>query len=146
MRTYWMSGNIPNAGTDLPIPTLSLSLFLRFFWCGPFFKSLCWMIQHFFCFTFLVFGSEASGISAPWLRVKPRPPTLESEVLVTGLPGKSHRFQLSWSLFSSLGKATLYMCMVYMWSEVKVMKSCPTLCDPMDYIACQAPLSVEFSR
>ena len=24
-------------------------------------------------------------------------------------------------------------------------QSCPTLCDPMDYIACQAPLSMEFS-
>ena len=23
---------------------------------------------------------------------------------------------------------------------------CLTLCDPMDYIACQAPLSIEFSR
>ena len=23
---------------------------------------------------------------------------------------------------------------------------CPTLCDPMDYISCQAPLSVEFSQ
>ena len=27
-----------------------------------------------------------------------------------------------------------------------VTKSCPTLCDPMDYIAWQAPLSMEFSR
>ena len=25
-------------------------------------------------------------------------------------------------------------------------QSCSTLCDPMDYIACQAPLSMEFSR
>ena len=25
---------------------------------------------------------------------------------------------------------------------VKVAQSCPTLCDPMDYIACQAPLSM----
>ena len=27
-----------------------------------------------------------------------------------------------------------------------VSQSCPTLCNPMDYIACQAPLSMEFSR
>ena len=25
-------------------------------------------------------------------------------------------------------------------------QSCPTLCDPMDYIACQVPLFMEFSR
>ena len=32
--------------------------------------------------------------------------------------------------------------------EVKVLvaQPCPTLCDPMDYIACQAPLSMEFSK
>ena len=27
-----------------------------------------------------------------------------------------------------------------------VAQSCLTLCDPMDYIACQAPLFMEFSR
>ena len=27
-----------------------------------------------------------------------------------------------------------------------VAQSCLTLCNPMNYIACQAPLSVEFSR
>ena len=26
------------------------------------------------------------------------------------------------------------------------LQSCPTLCNPMDYIACQASLSMEFSR
>ena len=29
---------------------------------------------------------------------------------------------------------------------VKLLQSCLTLCDPMDYIAPQTPLSVEFSR
>ena len=29
---------------------------------------------------------------------------------------------------------------------MKVAQSCPTLCDPMDYRARQAPLSMEFSR
>ena len=29
---------------------------------------------------------------------------------------------------------------------VKVAQSCPTLCDPMNYTACHAPLSMEFSR
>ena len=32
------------------------------------------------------------------------------------------------------------------WSEVKVAQSCPTPWDPMDCMACQAPLSMEFSR
>ena len=31
-------------------------------------------------------------------------------------------------------------------SEVLVAQSCPTLCDPVDCIACQAPLSTEFFR
>ena len=30
--------------------------------------------------------------------------------------------------------------------KVNVAQSCPTLCDPMDYVACQAPLSIEFSK
>ena len=29
---------------------------------------------------------------------------------------------------------------------VLVTQLCPTLCDSIDYIACQAPLSMEFSR
>ena len=33
------------------------------------------------------------------------------------------------------------MCM-----HAKLLQSCPTLCDPVNYIACQAPLSMEFSR
>ena len=31
-------------------------------------------------------------------------------------------------------------------TRVCALQSCPTLCDPMDYIACQAPLSMGFSR
>ena len=31
-------------------------------------------------------------------------------------------------------------------SKVEVAQSCPTLCDPMDCVARQAPLSMEFSR
>ena len=30
--------------------------------------------------------------------------------------------------------------------KVLVAQSCPTLCDAMDYVACQAPLSTEFPR
>ena len=31
-------------------------------------------------------------------------------------------------------------------SESEAAQSCPTLCNPMDYIACQAPPSIGFSR
>ena len=30
--------------------------------------------------------------------------------------------------------------------SAKLLQSCPTLCDPMNYIACQAPLSMGFYR
>ena len=30
--------------------------------------------------------------------------------------------------------------------RAKSLQSCPTLCDPMDYIACQSPLSMGFFR
>ena len=36
---------------------------------------------------------------------------------------------------------TLGVCM-----HSKSLQSCPTLCDPMDYIACQSPLSMGFFR
>ena len=36
---------------------------------------------------------------------------------------------------------TLGVCM-----RAKSLQSCPTLCDPMDYIACQFPLSMGFFR
>ena len=31
-------------------------------------------------------------------------------------------------------------------AAVELLQSCPTLCDRMDHIACQAPLSMGFSR
>ena len=40
------------------------------------------------------------------------------------------------------------MCFRKHESEVKVLVAqlCPTLCDPMNYIACQTHLSMDFSR
>ena len=32
------------------------------------------------------------------------------------------------------------------WVHAKSLQSCPTLCDPMNYIVCRAPLSMGFSR
>ena len=66
-----------------------LFFFWRFFWCGPFLKSLVNLLQYCFCFKSLFFGHEACGILAPWAGIKLTPPALGGEVLTTGLPGKS---------------------------------------------------------
>ena len=39
--------------------------------------------------TFISFGHKACGILVPQPGMEPTPPTLESKVLTTGLPGKS---------------------------------------------------------
>ena len=44
---------------------------------------------------FWYFGQEACEILAPWPGVEPTPPALESEVLGTGLQGKSRLFPFS---------------------------------------------------
>ena len=69
-------------------------LFLDFFWCGPFLKSLLNLLQYCFCFMFWIFGPEACGILAPRPGIKPTPSALEGEVLTTGLPGKSLQLYL----------------------------------------------------
>ena len=44
----------------------------------------------------------------------------------------------------SQGDSQLYKkCKLFLWVQAQ---SCPSLCDPMDCIACQAPLSMGFSR
>ena len=40
-------------------------------------------------FTLWFFGLESCGILAPQTGIEPAAPALESEVLITGLPGKS---------------------------------------------------------
>ena len=44
-----------------------------------------------------------------------------------------------------LSEEALQIAMKRRESESEVTQSCPTLCDPTDYITCQAPLSMEFS-
>ena len=41
------------------------------------------------------------------------------------------------------GLARIKLCIEV---KVKVAQSCPSLCNPMDCVACQGPLSMEFSR
>ena len=40
----------------------------------------------------------------------------------------------------------LEQCLAHAICRCLVAKSCLILCDPLDYIACQAPLSIGFSR
>ena len=46
-------------------------------------------------FMFWCFDLEAPGILSPWPGIEPSPPTLEGEVLTTGLPGKSQHHTLN---------------------------------------------------
>ena len=68
----------------------SFFCFFKIFWYGPFLKSLLNLFQYCFYFMFWFFGCKACGILAPRPGVKPVSPALESKVLTTGPPGKSH--------------------------------------------------------
>ena len=64
-------------------------LFLKIFWCGPFFfKSLLNLLQN-FLFHILVFGLQVCVILVPWPEMEPAPPGLEDGALTTGPSGKS---------------------------------------------------------
>ena len=62
-----------------------------FFDVDHFLKSLliCYNIDSLLCFGIFL-GPEACGIIYPSPEIEPTPPALESKVLTTGLPGKSH--------------------------------------------------------
>ena len=47
---------------------------------------ICYNIVSVLCLGF--FGHKACGILASWPEIEPAPPALESEILITGLPGK----------------------------------------------------------
>ena len=51
-------------------------------------KSLLNLLQYSFCFVFWFLGHEACGVLAPWPGIETSPPTLEGEVLATGLQEK----------------------------------------------------------
>ena len=52
-------------------------------------KFLLNLLQYCFCFMFWFSGHEACGILAPSPGMEPATPSLEGEILTTGLPGKS---------------------------------------------------------
>ena len=64
-------------------------LFIKFFGCEPFLKSLLNLLQYCFCFMSWFYGPRYVGILAPPPGIESSPPTLEGKVLTTGLQGKS---------------------------------------------------------
>jgi len=62
---------------------------LFFFNVANFLKSLLNLLQYVLFLHFWFFGSELCGILAPHPGIESTPPTLEHQVLTTGLPGKS---------------------------------------------------------
>ena len=59
---------------------------------------------------------------------------------------KVPRLLLQGKLEMSLVLDFKYLYLYYLKVKVLVTQSWPTLCNSMDHIACQAPLSMEFSR
>ena len=84
------------ASTSQSSPTLCCVFFLLiFFFNVDHLKSLYWictilLLILMFFFFFLIFGCKTCGILASWQGIEPAPSALESEVLTTGPPGKSH--------------------------------------------------------
>ena len=95
----------------------------------------------------------ARWILVPRPGIKPTSPALEGGFLISGPPGKSLEF------ISLKIKVQLRDLTAKYWRKnwtlntynVSIIQQCvlscvQTLCDPMDYIACQAPLSMGSSR
>ena len=64
---------------------------IYFFWWTIFLEPLLNLLQYCFRFTAWFLGHEACGILAPPPGTEPAPSVLESEVLTTGPPEKSHK-------------------------------------------------------
>ena len=84
---------------------------------------------------FWVFGPKICEILASWLGIEPALPALEGEILPTGLLGKSQPLN---------HQGSLKVCLSLSGGRL-VTKLCPTLVTPWT-VACQAPLSMGFSR
>ena len=76
-------------------------------------------------------GRLACGILGPQPEIEAMPPALEGEVFTTRTPGRL--------LFPMLIRTDTIR-------PSAVAQSCPTLCDPMDCVAYQAPPSMGFSN
>ena len=82
--------------------TLLLSyLYYHYFWCGPFLQSLFNLLRYGSCLMSWCFGHEVCGTFAPRPWLERTPPVLESEVLATGLPGKSFHTFINRIFFSN---------------------------------------------
>ena len=69
--------------------TLFKVFYFLLFWCGPFFKSLLYVLQYYFPSMLWFLGYEACGILAPWPRIEPALRALEGKVSTSGPPRKS---------------------------------------------------------
>ena len=118
-----------------------------------FFLSLYWIYYSFVSVLFWCFSFEAYEILAPWPGITPTPRALEGKVLTTGPPGKSLCLDIFFfkTLVSVSGKILLgqdiietvlsfpRLCFFHKnFSSVQLLKSCLTLCNPMD---CNIPAS-----
>ena len=83
----------------------------------------------------------------------PDAPSRHSKIMLDLRPGhlhdpvrSTHRMNHNTLVTSYIRMVLLTLLMNCERSEVKVAQACPILCEAMDYVAHQAPLSVEFSR
>ena len=109
-----------NFTTSLKVSSINASEFLildfkknvfRFFWRGPFLKSLLNLSQHCLYFMFCFLGCKAHGILVPQPGIEWAACAPEGEVLTSGPP------RSPWTYLSCCFSAA---------------KSCSTLCDPID--------------
>ena len=113
-----------------------------------FFLSLYWIYYSVVSVLFWCFSFEAYELLAPWPWITPTPRALEGKVLTTGPPGKTlcpWIFFFYKTLVSAPGKILLgqdiietvlsfpRLCLFHKnFSSVQLLKSCLTLCNPMD--------------
>lgn len=84
----------------------------------------------FLFYVLFFYEHEACGILAPWPGIKPAPPALEIEVLITGPPGKSLGYFLCclWLQPLFLIKTALNLCTFFLiWSSFEIIPPPPPI-------------------
>ena len=133
--------HLPQPGMEpvsLPSPALA----------GRFFTTSVILIIHLYL---QIFNSEACFFQAEKLFFKTCPPNAILLIITTHLHMLKNFKILAVSkvIIWHIRKNNYLTLLMREDIETGCMISCllcPTLCDPMDYISCQAPLSVEFSQ
>ena len=94
-----------------------------------------------------------SGLPCPPPRDLPNPGIEPESLMSPALAGRFFTTSATWEApptehMPELPRAELlgeWSCRPTAVAAVELLQSCPTLCDRMDHIACQAPLSMGFS-